>query len=73
MYAAMVGFGDEKLDIFEQEFYFQCLNHLLKDSDKFLESKEGFTYVPKKVEEGVTQKVLTFLPSHEVSRWGKGH
>lgn len=35
----------------------------------FQESKEGFTYLPQKIEDTVTPKCLMFLPETELHNW----
>lgn len=48
-------------DVYLQDFYLYCLNLLLAHRKTFVESKEGYTYIPQEKEDMVSQRILTFV------------
>lgn len=50
------------VDIYIQEFFLHCFSLLTKERQKFVESKEGYTYLTMQMEETVTMRILSFVP-----------
>lgn len=44
---------------------------VMKDRQKFVESKEGFTYMNKTLEEKISPRLLTFMLAPELLKWNK--
>ena len=42
----------------------------MKEKSNFMESNEGFTYIRRNHEERISQKLLTFILSTDISRFG---
>lgn len=47
------------------------LNHFVGERSRFIESKEGYTYIPKTIEERTSFKVLSYISSQEMTRWNR--
>jgi hypothetical protein len=56
-------------DIYQQEFYMHCYSLLSRERNLYQESKEGFTYIPVKLEDKVTRLCLLFMPETEFPNW----
>ena len=54
--------SDPFADIYSIEFYLTAYNYALMFQQKWLESTEGYTYVPKVTEDKISQRLLTYLP-----------
>ena len=63
--------SDKCADVFAIEFYFHAYNLAQEKKTEWLESKEGFTYIPKPVEDKISQKMMSIVPPSEIGRWNK--
>jgi hypothetical protein len=60
---------DYYYDVYKQEYFLHCYSLVAEQRKTWLESKEGYTYVPIKVEDKIARCVLAFLPSTDMSVW----
>lgn len=51
--------------MYQQEFYLHAYTMILQQRPFFIESKEGFTYLPKEKEHQVSNLLLTFINPQE--------
>jgi len=59
-------------DIHLQEFFLQCYCITSKERHNFLESPEGYTYMPLRFQEGLAKKILApFVENQQMFKWAQ--
>ena len=53
------------VDFYQQEFYIHCWSLVNKFRKEYLESKEGYTYIPAEREEEISTTLLYFVTPQE--------
>lgn len=57
-------------DIFAQEFFFHAYCTVTAQREHFLESAEGFTYIPYRYQDAISKRLLTpFVSDRQYSKW----
>ena len=59
-------------DIYIQEFFLQCYCIASKERSSYLDSPEGFTYMPFRFQDGISKKILTpFVSDRQFQKWAQ--
>lgn len=53
-------------DLHQLEYYLHCYSMLMKHRASFIDSKEGYTYLTRKLEVNITEKILFYSPPREL-------